>query len=145
MLSHSINSEPEAIALAAHSAAHVFQYSEIGPSHPAGEAVLAAETALAISYNGINHSVMMVTPHALEDFLVGFSLGNAIIDKVDDMFDLQLSQTAEAWYAEVRISSRAFWTLKQQRRQQTTSHANLHRRTFLKKTSDGGRGASRVR
>lgn len=119
MLYNATHSEPEVSPLATPAVSSVYQYSEIERSNPPGETALAVETALAISYNGINHSVMMVTPHALEDFLVGFSLGNGVIDKVDDMLDLHISPAADAWYAEVQISSRAFWNLKQQRRQLT--------------------------
>ena len=98
------------------SASSVYQYAEIEHQAFAIDASLAAETALGISYNGINHSVMMVTPQALEDFLVGFSLGAGIIENADDIYDLHFSQAGSAWHADVQISSRAFWNLKQQRR-----------------------------
>ncbi|WP_460427474.1 formate dehydrogenase accessory sulfurtransferase FdhD [Azotobacter armeniacus] len=94
-----------------------YRYAEL--AHPArvSEAQLAAECALAISYNGLNHAVMMVTPEALEDFVYGFTLTAGIIDSADEIYDLQLVEGAEAWRAEVQVASRAFWQLKQQRRQ----------------------------
>ncbi len=119
MQSYAITREPEAYLPAAPTVSCVYQYTEIEHPDQPGEAALPVETALAISYNGLNHSVMMVTPHDLEDFLVGFSLSNGTIEKTDDIFDLQLNPAADAWYAEVQISSRAFWNLKQQRRQLT--------------------------
>ncbi|MHC8330735.1 formate dehydrogenase accessory sulfurtransferase FdhD [Pseudomonas sp. LB3P25] len=78
---------------------------------------LAEEVALAIAYNGISQAVMLVTPTDLEDFIVGFSLGSGIIEDACDIYDLQLSGSGSAQYAQVTIANRAFWNLKQQRRQ----------------------------
>lgn len=80
---------------------------------------LAEEVALAIAYNGISQAVMLVTPTDLEDFIVGFSLGSGIIEDASDIYDLQLSGSGSAQYAQVTIANRAFWNLKQQRRQMT--------------------------
>lgn len=78
---------------------------------------LAEEVALAIAYNGISQAVMLVSPTDLEDFVVGFSLGSGIIASPDEIYDLKLSGSGSAMQAEVEIASRAFWDLKQQRRQ----------------------------
>ena len=78
---------------------------------------LAEEVALAIAYNDISQAVMLVTPTDLEDFIVGFSIGSGIITDVSDIYDLKLSGSGSTQYAQVQISSRAFWNLKQQRRQ----------------------------
>lgn len=95
----------------------LYRYAELEHTQQAAQASLAAESALAISYNGISQAVMMVTPQALEDFIAGFSLGAAIIDSLDEIYDLQLTPAGDAWQAEVQIASRAFWRLKQLRRQ----------------------------
>ncbi|WP_122240004.1 formate dehydrogenase accessory sulfurtransferase FdhD, partial [Pseudomonas syringae] len=78
---------------------------------------LAEEVALAIAYNGISQAVMLVSPTDLEDFIVGFSLGSGIIASRDEIYDFKLSGCGSAMQAEVEIASRAFWDLKQQRRQ----------------------------
>lgn len=91
-------------------------YSNLDHTESASTA-LAEEVALAIAYNGISQAVMLVTPSDLEDFIVGFSLGSGIIGDASDIYDLQLSGSGSAQYAQVQISSRAFWNLKQQRRQ----------------------------
>ncbi|KPB81961.1 sulfurtransferase FdhD [Pseudomonas syringae pv. tomato] len=78
---------------------------------------LAEEVALAIAYNGISQAVMLVSPTDLEDFIVGFSLGSGIIASRDEIYDFTLSGCGSAMQAEVEIASRAFWDLKQQRRQ----------------------------
>jgi len=85
--------------------------------HDARAALLAEECALAISYNGLNHAVMMVTPQDLEEFVVGFSLAGGLIERLDDLRDLRLLGVGSARRADVQVSPRAFWTLKQQRRQ----------------------------
>ena len=96
--------------------APTYGYIELAYEQHNGDAALATETALAISYNGISHSVMMVSPSDLEDFIYGFSLSAGLIDGFDDIYDISLRQRDNAISADVQISSRAFWALKQQRR-----------------------------
>lgn len=78
---------------------------------------LAEECALAIAYNGLSQAVMMISPANLEDFVVGFSLANGFVESLNDIYDIRLHGRGNARRAEVEISSRAFWRLKQQRRQ----------------------------
>ncbi len=85
----------------------------------AAPAELAEEVALAIAFNGISQAVMLVSPNDLEDFVIGFALGSGIVESIDEIYDLKLSGCGSARQAEVQISSRAFWNLKQQRRQMT--------------------------
>lgn len=92
-------------------------WSELGDTDRHGRSALAEECALAISYNGLNHAVMMVSPQALEDFVRGFTLSSGLIEHVDEIYDIALGGDDTARLAEVRLSSRAFWALKRQRRQ----------------------------
>ena len=96
--------------------APTYSYVELATEPLEGAAALASETALAISYNGIIHSVMMVSPSDLEDFIYGFSLSAGLIDSLDDIYDISLQQHDSAISADVQVSNRAFWVLKQQRR-----------------------------
>ncbi|CAN7725360.1 formate dehydrogenase accessory sulfurtransferase FdhD [Pseudomonas sp. V98_8] len=105
-----------ALETPAPAASHTYSYSNLEHSESASTA-LAEEVALAIAFNGISQAVMLVTPTDLEDFIVGFSLGSGIIQDASDIYDLQLSGSGSAQYAQVTIANRAFWNLKQQRRQ----------------------------
>ncbi|WP_367084992.1 formate dehydrogenase accessory sulfurtransferase FdhD [Pseudomonas sp. HOU2] len=92
-------------------------FREYLPHAPLSHVALAAEIALAITFNGLSQAVMMVSPGNLEDFIRGFALSNAIIDSVDEIYDIRLSHFDQACQADVQISSRAFWALKDHRRQ----------------------------
>ncbi len=105
-----------AVAAIASSAPDAYTYAELDGAENTGAAVLAEECALAIAYNGISHAVMMVSPSALEDFVVGFSLSGELVGSIDEIYDIQLSRRGEAFSADVEIGNRAFWALKQQRR-----------------------------
>lgn len=95
-----------------------YSYAELGNDSTPQQVALATEAALSISYNGLNQAIMMVSPHDLEDFVVGFSITNGIIADVRNLYDLELQKgQGPAWHAELQISSRAFWNLKQHRRQ----------------------------
>ncbi|WP_460140516.1 formate dehydrogenase accessory sulfurtransferase FdhD [Pseudomonas sp. S2_E01] len=105
-----------ALETPAPAASQTYTYSDLQYTENASTA-LAEEVALSIAYNGINQAVMLVTPTDLEDFIVGFSIGSGIIEDPSDIYDLQLSGSGSAQYAQVTIANRAFWNLKQQRRQ----------------------------
>ncbi|PZW99362.1 FdhD protein [Pseudomonas sp. 478] len=105
-----------ALETPAPAASQTYRYCDLQDTESASTA-LAEEVALAIAYNGISQAVMLVTPTDLEDFIVGFSLGSGIIEDACDIYDLQLSGSGSAQYAQVTIANRAFWNLKQQRRQ----------------------------
>jgi FdhD protein len=81
------------------------------------QAALASEIALAITYNGLSQAVMMVSPGNLEDFIRGFSVSNDIVEDQREIYDLRLTHFDQAVQADVQISSRAFWALKNHRRQ----------------------------
>jgi len=94
-----------------------YSYAELTPEGDTGRAALAGEVALAIAYNGLSQAVMMVSPYDLEDFVHGFSLGAGLVNSIDDIYDVRLTPHGDAIAAEVQVSNRAFWALKDQRRQ----------------------------
>ncbi len=66
--------------------------------HGAGEAssrVLADEVAVAITHNRETHAVMMATPADIEDFAVGFSLTEGVIDDAAQIEELEVLEVAD--------------------------------------------------
>lgn len=78
---------------------------------------LVAELPLSISYNGISHVVMMVSPYDLDDFILGFSLSEALINRPIQLKDIQYKHTSLGIEANVIINERAFHALKNKKRQ----------------------------
>ncbi|MDZ5604908.1 formate dehydrogenase accessory sulfurtransferase FdhD [Pseudomonas sp. RP23018S] len=115
-----MNSTPPVCAastsLSLPAASNTYEYAQLSDAERASTP-LAEEVALAIAYNGLNQAVMLVSPTDLDDFVVGFSLGSGLVASTDEIYDIKLSGSGSAMYADVEIASRAFWNLKDQRRQ----------------------------
>jgi FdhD protein len=55
-----------------------------------GTRIVPEETAIALSYNGGTYAVMMGTPQNLNDFAVGFSLSEGIVQSAEDIASLDV-------------------------------------------------------
>jgi FdhD protein len=63
--------------------------------------LIAEETAVALSYNGTTHAVMMTTPADLEDFGVGFTLTEGIVENKSEIRSVE--SIASEFGIEVRM------------------------------------------
>lgn len=77
---------------------------------------IAQECAVALVYNGVSHVVMMASPTLLTEFAIGFSFTEAIVNKVSDIFDVQIHKHPIGFEVALTISSECFSRLKHRRR-----------------------------
>ena len=81
-----------------------------------GQAALAVEVPVALEYNGIAHAVMLATPGDLEDFALGFSLSEGILDRAADLYGVESSTSPAGITLALDIATGAFARLKERRR-----------------------------
>lgn len=80
------------------------------------EEAVAEEVAVALSYNGISHAVMMATPLDLEDFALGFSLTEGIVADASEVFDIEVEPAGRGIEVRLRIAERRMAALAERRR-----------------------------
>nr|WP_286197242.1 formate dehydrogenase accessory sulfurtransferase FdhD [Variovorax boronicumulans] len=77
---------------------------------------VAEEVPIALEYNGIAHAVMLATPLDLEDFALGFSLTEGIVDSRADVRDIALVEGSGGLTVQLQIATGCFARLKDRRR-----------------------------
>ncbi len=80
------------------------------------EDCVAEEVPVAMIYNGISHAVMLASPDDLEDFILGFSLSEGIINEPRELFGVEIAIRANGIEVHAEISSERFLQLKDRRR-----------------------------
>src|SRR5690606_25329006 len=88
--------------------------------------VLASEVPISLVFNGIAHAVMMASPLDVEDFALGFSLSEGILDGAADCYGVEVRSLSHqptgltarlyAIDARVAIPSRSFMRVTGPRR-----------------------------
>jgi FdhD protein len=79
-------------------------------------AQLAAEVPIALEYNGVSHAVMLATPCDLDDFALGFSLSEGLIENAAELYNVEVQAGPDGITLALDVASAAFARLKQRRR-----------------------------
>ncbi len=80
------------------------------------EWLLAAETAVALAYNGQSYAVMMATPADLFDFAVGFTLSESIVATASEVEDCTVDDSAHGITVSMSIPPARAQALGERRR-----------------------------
>ncbi|HYP83287.1 formate dehydrogenase accessory sulfurtransferase FdhD [Variovorax sp.] len=80
---------------------------------------VADEVPVALEYNGISHAVMLATPLDLEDFALGFSLSEGILDAAHELYAVEEEPSPQGITLRLQVASSAFARLKERRRSMT--------------------------
>jgi FdhD protein len=80
---------------------------------------VAEEVPVALEYNGISHAVMMASPYDLEDFALGFSLSEGILQDKSELYDCEVVPGCEGIQVQISIATERFVALKDKRRNLT--------------------------
>lgn len=77
---------------------------------------VVTEEPVALVYNGISHVVMMATPADLEDLALGFSLSEGILQRREQLRDVEIIDREHGMELSMTVSAEAFAALKDRRR-----------------------------
>jgi FdhD protein len=83
-----------------------FNFSVLRPDAAQAETVerpLISEIPVAIEYNGIGYAVMMATPIDLEDFAIGFSLSEQLIDSAAEIGAVDCHRLEKGWIVRIQL------------------------------------------
>lgn len=77
---------------------------------------VAEEVPVALVYNGVSHAVMLASPSDLEDFAIGFSCSEGIVDSPAQIYDMEVQLGERGISVALDIASSCFMRLKDRRR-----------------------------
>jgi FdhD protein len=77
---------------------------------------VAEEVPVALVYNGVSHAVMLASPADLEDFAIGFSCSEGIVDNPAQIYDMEVAANERGISVALDIASACFMRLKDRRR-----------------------------
>jgi formate dehydrogenase accessory protein FdhD len=80
---------------------------------------VAEEMPIALVYHGVPHVVMLATPADLEDFAVGFTLSEGLVERPDEIRSVEVTYGAEAADVKITVAWERFSGLLQRRRNLT--------------------------
>jgi FdhD protein len=80
---------------------------------------IVEETPVAIVYNGLPHVVMMATPADLEDFALGFSLTEELIQSAADLEHVEVVRYSRGVEIQARVAERCAAVISERNRRLT--------------------------
>ncbi len=83
-----------------------FHFSVLKPDDAVRDEIerqVIVEMPVAIEYNGIGYAVMMATPIDLEDFAIGFSLSERLIDHAGQILTVDVHQAELGWILRIQL------------------------------------------
>ena len=104
-------------ALEVSSEVNVDRWSRGEVTHAADQ--VAEEMPIALVYHGVPHVVMLATPADLEDFAVGFTLSEGLVERPDEIRSVEVTYGAEAADVKITVAWERFSGLLQRRRNLT--------------------------
>jgi FdhD protein len=104
-------------ALEVSSEVNVERWSRGELTHAADQ--VAEEMPIALVYHGVPHVVMLATPADLEDFAVGFTLSEGLVERPDEIRSVEVTYGAEAADVKITVAWERFSGLLQRRRNLT--------------------------
>jgi FdhD protein len=82
----------------------------------AGTRAIPEETALALTYNGGTYAVMMGTPQDLDDFAIGFSLSEGVVQTAEEISSLEIVELDDGIELRMWLSDEKANRLSERRR-----------------------------
>ncbi len=82
------------------------RFAVLTPSRNAKEIIerpTIIEAPIAIEYNGIGYAVMMATPVNLNDFALGFSLSERLIDQAEQILSVDAHSSELGWILRIQL------------------------------------------
>lgn len=77
---------------------------------------VAEEVPVALVYNGVSQAVMLATPLDLDDFAIGFSLSECIVERAGEIHDLEIFQRDNGVEVQMQLGAERADALKRHRR-----------------------------
>lgn len=77
---------------------------------------VAQEVPVALVFNGISHAVMMASPADLEDFALGFSLTEGLLNNASELYGVEVRPMKDGIELHLEVSAACEWRLKERRR-----------------------------
>ncbi|AVR87051.1 formate dehydrogenase accessory sulfurtransferase FdhD [Thauera aromatica] len=80
------------------------------------EDTVAEETPVALVYNGFSQAVMLATPQDLDDFALGFSLSEGIIERPGELYDIDVIEHGSGCEIRMHLAGERFAHMRTRRR-----------------------------